>query len=293
MKNDAFHEHPLKKMNMPIRCNYNKDSFTFPLHYHQEVEMIYVEKGSVHISVLQKDYEIREGQLVIIGCNHIHSYKGRPEGSNKKSFHILLFDWRHLLRHFDQEVEKLLYPLFFDVTVVDTNKIPGLSTIGKTFNTLSMENLNDTAGSQFIKMGQLLKLIGYLLRFGNFESHFDYMSNQMEKEHELLSKVNDYIFTHYHQGITLTSTAKTLGYSEFHFARQFKRYTGVTFKQYLMHYQISMAKEDVLDGDLTIVEVSDKHGFNSVKTFNRVFKTYFGVAPTVYRKQIKDQDSDA
>ncbi len=292
MKNNAFHEHPLGQMNIPIRCGYHKEPFEFPLHYHQEVEMIFVEKGRVEISVLQKDYEVKEGQLVIIGCNHIHSYKDHRK-NEARAYHVLLFDWRHLLKHFDPEVEELLYPLFFDVTVIDTKKIHGLSGVGRIMNTLSLENMNEESASQFIKMGYLLELIGTLLRFGHFNARFDYMSNQMEKEHELLSQVNEYIFSNYQDGISLTSTAKFLGYSEFHFARQFKKYTGVTFKQYLMHYQISMAKEDVVDGDLTIVQVADKHGFNSVKTFNRVFKTYYGVAPTVYRKENNDQDDDA
>ncbi len=292
MKHDAFHEHPLGKMNIPIRCGYHKDAFEFPLHYHQEVEMIYVERGRIKISVLQKDYEVKEGQLVIIGCNHIHSYKDHRENESR-GYHILLFDWRHLLKYFDSDVEELLYPLFFDVTVIDTKIVQGLVHVGKFMNSLSLENMNQDSANQFIMMGHLLQLVGVLIRYGDFNTRFDYMSSQMEKEHELLSKVNDYIFTNYQEGITLTSAAQFLGYSEFHFARQFKRYTGVTFKQYLMHYQISMAKEDVVDGELTIVEVADKHGFNSVKTFNRVFKAYYGLAPTIYRRENTDSDEDA
>lgn len=292
MKGKAFHEHPLAS-NFQIACSFHKEPFVFPLHYHKEVEMIYVESGEVEISVMQKDYKVSEGQLVIIGCNHIHSYNDYKDESVTRGYHILLFDWKYFKNHLENEVEQLLYPIFFDVTIIDTKNIPGLKDIGHIFSQLSMENMNDNSGKRFLMIGQLYKLVGLFLRYGNFDEHFDLNMNQMEKEHELLSKVNGYIFENYKKGISLNSVSKALGYSEFHFARQFKRYTGITFKQYLMHYQISMAKEDVLEGSLTMVQVAEQHGFNSVKTFNRVFKTYFGSAPTVYRRQVTGENHDA
>lgn len=284
MKLEAFHEHPFKSKKFPITSHLNHGAFAFPLHYHQEVEMIYVESGCVEISVLQKDYVIKAGQLVIIGCNHIHSYNN-PVENEEVSFHILMFDWKFFQNFTENiDIEKLLYPIFFDVTIIDTNLNKGLKSICKIMHKLSIEDFNSEAGREFLLLGQLHELVGCLIRYGNFNDHFDYSMKQMEKEHELLSKVNEHIFEFYKTGITLTSASKALGYSEFHFARQFKRYTGITFKQYLTHYQISMAKEDVLNGDFSITEIAFKHGFNSVKTFNRVFKSYYGMAPTVYRK---------
>ena len=184
-----------------------------------------------------------------------------------------------------EEEEHLLYPIFFDVTIIDTNHNTGLKGIGRLFQNLSLSQLSNEAGRKFVMLGQLHELIGRLISHGNFNENYDYNIKQMEKEHELLSRVNKYIFSSYQTGITLASASKALGYSEFHFARQFKRYTGITFKQYLTHYQISMAKEDVLNNEMSIMEIAFKHGFNSVKTFNRVFKSYFGMPPTVYRKE--------
>jgi AraC-like DNA-binding protein len=285
MKIEAYHEHPFGKLRFPIDCHAHTKAFTFPLHFHQEVEMIYVEKGSVSISVLQKDFTITEGQLVIVGCNHIHSYNHVVE-VEESVFHVLIFDWK-FFKNFadDEEIEKLLYPVFFDVTIVDSNNIPGIKNLYKLFRKLSQSNLKTEIGNKFNILGYLYEIVGDLISYGNFNSDYKYSMKQMEKEHELLSKVNNYIFKHYKSGITLTSVSKAIGYSEFHFARQFKSFTGITFKQYLTHYQILMAKEDVLADEMAITEIAFKHGFNSVKTFNRLFKSYFGVAPTVYRKE--------
>jgi len=290
MKIEAFHEHPFEKRKFPINSHLHHGSFDFPLHYHQEVEMIYVESGHVNISVLQKNYIVTEGQLVIVGCNHIHSYSN-PEENNQNAFHILMFDWK-FFKSFtdDMAIERLLYPIFFDVTIIDTNTNAGLKGIGKLMHRISIENLSSNLGREFILLGELHELIGTLICYGNFNDHFDYSIKQMEKEHELLSRVNEHIFKNYKKGITLTSVSRELGYSEIHFARQFKRYTGITFKQYLMYYQISMAKEDVLNNESSMTDIANKNGFNSVKTFNRVFKAYYGMAPTVYRKELADHN---
>ncbi len=286
MKQEIFHEGPLLTKDFPVMCYFHKDRFVFPMHYHHEVEMIFVESGEVSISVLQKEYKVKAGQLVIIGCNHIHSYNQRHPDEDS-GFHVLRFDWKFFNDMADdKEIQKQLYSILFDVTVLDTSGVPGLKPMKQIFQWMSLETMNVQYGRKFILLGYLYKIMGLLIRFGDFADNYDYDFKQMEKEHELLSRVNAYIFEHYSDGITLTSAAMDLGYSEFHFARQFKRYTGITFKQYLTHYQISMAKDDVLKDEMTIIEVAYKHGFNSVKTFNRVFKNYYGMSPTAYRKEM-------
>jgi len=293
MKINAFHEYPMENKEFPLSCSFTKGDFFFPMHYHQEVEMIYVEKGSIIIHVLQKSYEVKEGQLVIIGCNHIHSYVHKEKSLNNQ-FHLLIFDWKFLKRIIGTvKAEQQVYPILFDVNIIDTKYNEGLKPLRHLFQQLSLEGMNKEGGSDFVLLGCLYELVGLLIRYGEFDSSYKPNMKQIEKEHQLLSKVNAYIFKNYQSGITLSGSAKDLGYSEFHFARQFKRYTGITFKQYLTHYQVSMAREDIVNDTLTITAVAFKHGFNSVKTFNRVFKNYFGLAPTVYRKKVNHSDEPA
>ena len=48
---------------------------------------------------------------------------------------------------------------------------------------------------------------------------------------------------------------------------------------------MSKAQVALIWGDESIAEVATKCGFNSVKTFDRVFKENFGVSPLKYRKK--------
>lgn len=289
MKNEAFHEHSLDSKEYPLSCYVSNQRFSFPLHYHLDLEMIYVDKGTALISVMQKDFVLKEGQLAIIGCNHIHSYYENSAkeslGEEHSKFYIMRINWDFLkIYGDDEELQKLLYPILFDVNIIDTYNSPMFREIKLIFAKVYLEKIADHDAKMFFLLSYLYQLMGIIIRGMTFDESLNVDYKQMEKEHALLSKVNEYIFKEYQSGINLNQISTALGYSEFHFSRQFKRYTGITFKQYLTHYQISMAKEDVLENKQTMAEIAYKHGFNSVKTFNRLFKSYYGLAPTVYRQ---------
>jgi AraC-like DNA-binding protein len=290
MKNEAFHEHSLNSNDYPLSCILSNMHFGFPPHYHQDLEMIYVERGTAHVSVMQKDYELKEGQLAIIGCNHIHSYNKSHSkehlGEDLSKFYIMKINWDFLKVYGDDEaLQRQLYPILFDVNIIDTYSAPMFKDVKSLIAKLYMEKIAGKEGKKLFLLSYLYLLIGIIVRGMKFDENLEVNYKQMEKEHALLSKVNAYIFAEYQSGINLTRMASALGYSEFHFSRLFKRYTGIAFKQYLTHYQISMAKEDVMENEETIADIAFKHGFNSVKTFNRLFKSYYGVAPTGYRQK--------
>lgn len=293
MLDKAFHEDPLINR-FKISCTKACGEFNFPLHFHREVEMVYVSKGSLKISVMQKDYTLTENQLAIIGCNHLHAYISDNSTTKDQNieYYILLFDWEFLSHIFTgEEEQRLLYPLIFNVSVSKCDDESPLSFVESFLDELSRETMEKAKANQFILLGGLHRFIGQLIRYGEFGNEAGNNLKKMKKEHQLLAKTNDYIFKEYMKGISLRDASIALGYSEYHFSRQFKRVTGITFKKYLVHYQISMAREDVIEGSIPITEIAYKHGFNSVKTFNRIFKEYFHQAPTEYRKAEKEMEN--
>ena len=58
------------------------------------------------------------------------------------------------------------------------------------------------------------------------------------------------------------------------------------FRTYLQSYRLKAAKEDLANPakrDVTILEIALNAGFNSISTFNRVFKQAEGISPKAYR----------
>ena len=93
-----------------------------------------------------------------------------------------------------------------------------------------------------------------------------------------------YISEHCAEKLTLEDVAAFSGYSKYHFARVFKVFTGMSFYDYYMPQRLVLCRRLLSDSTMQITEVALRSGFDSIATFNRVFKQYEGVTPSYYRK---------
>jgi AraC-like DNA-binding protein len=101
-----------------------------------------------------------------------------------------------------------------------------------------------------------------------------------------LDKVFQYINENYQNKIDLNDISKTAGLSKYYFTRFFKENVGVTFIDYLNSFRIAKSEYLLMNTNEPIIEIVYKCGFNSVKTFNRVFKNLRGSSPVAYKKAI-------
>lgn len=102
-----------------------------------------------------------------------------------------------------------------------------------------------------------------------------------------LRHVNDFILEHYSHDIKLEQLAQVAGMSSFHFAREFKRTTGVTPHQYLIKFRVEQAKSFLANEDLSLIEVSLRSGFSHQSHFTRLFRKLTGTTPQLYRQQLQ------
>ena len=86
--------------------------------------------------------------------------------------------------------------------------------------------------------------------------------------------------------MSLEEVAAEIGYSQFYFTRFFKRNTGKTFITFLNDYRIDKAKWLLINSTLSVTEIISQVGFESDKTFYRLFKQSMAISPLAYRKQM-------
>lgn len=101
-----------------------------------------------------------------------------------------------------------------------------------------------------------------------------------------LRQVNDFIASNFAQEIKLGELAQVAGMSNFHFAREFKRTTGTTPHQYLIHFRVEQAKALLSDNELPLVEVGLRSGFSHQSHFTRLFRKVTGTTPLQYRMEM-------
>lgn len=96
-----------------------------------------------------------------------------------------------------------------------------------------------------------------------------------------------YLNDHFAEPLSLESTADMAGFSKSQFIRLFKEYSGTSYYEYLTRRRLMRA--DILLGEpeYSITEVAMHSGFNSLATFNRVFKAHHHCTPMEYRQQIR------
>jgi AraC family transcriptional regulator len=101
-----------------------------------------------------------------------------------------------------------------------------------------------------------------------------------------LRRAVEYIHAHYSRELSLAEIAQAAFLSEYHFARLFKRITGLTPHQYLAAVRIEQAKIILAETDLSIVSISLAVGYSSQSHFTKIFKNLIGFTPAEYRDQL-------
>lgn len=95
----------------------------------------------------------------------------------------------------------------------------------------------------------------------------------------------DYISAHLAEPVTLSAIAEHANVSTSHLVALFNKYLSITPMKYLWRLRCQQAAV-LLKGTTTpINHVSDQFGFSTQYHFSRLFKHYYGVAPSVYRKK--------
>ena len=92
------------------------------------------------------------------------------------------------------------------------------------------------------------------------------------------------IHAEYMTALTVQQIANRLSLDRTYFSNLFHKRMGVSPKQYLMNYRMEQAKF-LLEYGYSVTVTAFSVGYQDLYTFSKMFKQYFGNAPTYYRNQ--------
>lgn len=121
-----------------------------------------------------------------------------------------------------------------------------------------------------------------------FAEHLSIKSNQIavqasNAEPPVITKAKQYILDHHSEDLSLGQVAAAVHTSLFYFCKLFRKYTGVTFTEFVSRTRIEKAKNLLLNPNLRISQIAYEVGFQSLTHFNRVFRKIVGESPSDYR----------
>jgi two-component system response regulator YesN len=101
---------------------------------------------------------------------------------------------------------------------------------------------------------------------------------------ERISRVLQYIDTHYHEMISLDDVAEVAQMHPSVFSTWFKRSIGQNYIDYLTNTRIEAAKRLLSGSERYVKEVSSRVGFQDSRYFGQVFKRMTGITPKEYQE---------
>jgi len=102
---------------------------------------------------------------------------------------------------------------------------------------------------------------------------------------EEIARAREYIETHWQKPFDLNETAKAACLSKAHFAKLFRKHTGVTPHEYYTNYKIGKLKEKLMDTNLSITEAFAACNMDYNGHSARIFKEKTGLTPSDFRKK--------
>ena len=243
-------------------------------HFHNEIEMLLVEKGSSTVKIGNNTYNMGSGDLLFINPLERHSSTRNTEC---EYFHrCICFDTELIAdKNLRSSIQKgeLLIPNYFKSDNPDTTILRDYFL--KLFEA-SLNNKTSLSLECSIYISTIfLHLVENSLLIQKFQS---------KKEKEFCHKTIKYISENYSEKISSKDIAESLFYSQNYFCRAFKKCFGVSFTDYLNMYRVYKAKENLLTSKASVLQISLECGFESPTYFARIFKKYIGMTPTEFQK---------
>lgn len=111
------------------------------------------------------------------------------------------------------------------------------------------------------------------------------MKASTENEYQRkVNKVIDYISTHLHHPINLTSLAREVCISPYHFHRIMGAYLNEPLGTYITRQRVERAATYLQQRPVSLQELAEKVGYETPQSFSKAFKKHFGISPIAFRK---------
>lgn len=116
----------------------------------------------------------------------------------------------------------------------------------------------------------------------------DIIERSYEPNKELIQNIKEMLNDSYNESHSLKAISQEFGISTSHLTRLFKEYSGVTFKEYMIHLRINKFMLIINEGKFDILEAAYEVGFRSMSSFYKQFKDQVGCTPKEYRYRMNN-----
>jgi AraC-like DNA-binding protein len=287
MENPVMHEQlTINEQNPIIARYYDYHHFTYPWHFHNEYEIIYVKEGHGERFVANSVEPFNPGDVILLGSNLHHYmrsgelyYKGSPDLRVKGVVIQFAHDYMsHAINNYADfiHIKSLLnnaergfyfpYPQNVDI-IKHVEDLPLQNGIYRIINLLLLLDKMATFKDK--------RFIGSL--------HFS--ENTSEFSGNRIEKILSYLNYHYTENLSLDDISFRFSMNASAFCRYFRQKTGKSYIDYIQDLRIGYACKLLIGTSYDISRISIECGYNTICHFNKIFKRKISLTPSEYRNK--------
>ncbi|MCL2487859.1 MAG: AraC family transcriptional regulator [Oscillospiraceae bacterium] len=241
------------------------DVFDMPPHLHTHIEILYLIDGELQLSVSRRRSPMTSGDTAVVFPNAVHSFQARSTGG---ALEILIFSPtvlrqnRNLLAQYRPR----------DPVVRAADLHPDVRS--------AMQSLQAEIPAPDERLCPIL----FDLIMARLIPALTLEKNAETNRFDVTAQAVAYMTHHFQEPLTLDSVAEKLEISRYRLSRLFTRELGISFSRYLRQLRVSRAKELLLSGGGSVLDIGMDCGFGTLRSFERAFAEDCGVTPRDYRR---------
>jgi len=239
-------------------------------HWHPELELIYMYKGSLTIDISETKVTLKEKEFLVISSNILHFFEESSEGAVIYVARLPIENIRDMNK---VEIEKL-----YEESLVISND----QTLRSIFNDIMFANYK-----KYNELYITAKVAEFTINLlGKQQLIVKRIRADVVEESDTTVEIRTFIEESLKGKITLSMLAERLNMSKNYCSMFIKQKTGFKFLEYVNQVRLREAEKYLRTTNMQIMEICYAVGFDSIQSFNRNFKKVRGITPTQYRKGI-------
>lgn len=228
-------------------------------HIHNEIEIIYVEKGKAVAYADRNCIEIKTNNIFIAFPNQVHYYKNCSHGK----YCVLIISPE----------------LIYGQKNILCNNVPEINIMS---NENNLGELIINACKSY-KEKRVTESVGYLnLLMGRIINRLTLLPS-IQTDNSTLRSILEYCSEHFTENLCLDNLAHDLHLSKYYISRLLNNKLNLGFNDYINMLRVRLACEMLLESNKKIADISEDVGFGTIRSMNRSFKQIMNMTPFEYK----------
>ncbi|MCD8053462.1 MAG: AraC family transcriptional regulator [Lachnospiraceae bacterium] len=272
---ETFHE--ISEMGIHIAYHTVPGGY-HPLHWHEELEILYPLNGETDITVEGQKYRIPRQNVLVVNPRQLHSSYYHGAACMFLCIHIS----EKLLKKYMPDIE--LYHIHCCPEAIDEEQLPAYREICGKLEELTKLYIREPAAASVESEGLTLQILALLIRHFSVRTAAPELTQVSPLTSRRLREIVTYVEEHFREPVSLSGIADHLGLSREYFCRFFRQNMGTSFLRYVNEVRVAHIYQDLLRTDTPVADLAEENGFTNQKLFNRIFKEIYGCTPSSVRK---------